>query len=26
MRHEEAEVVFNKAVADLQKRGTYQKR
>jgi hypothetical protein len=26
MRHEEAEVIFNKAVADLQKRGTYQKR
>ena len=26
MRHEEAEVVFNKAVADLQKRGTYKKR
>lgn len=26
MRHEEAEVVFNKSVADLQKRGTYMKR
>jgi len=26
MRHEETEVIFNKTVADLQKRGTYKKR